>query len=315
MRPRDSSASPFILSLALHGLAAAALAGGVIHTRDSQAAAALLKPPETMTFRLVDTPEAPEHQPDRPTPLVSERNTRAADRGPRDLPEGAPYSEGRTSLPNPTAGEGGREAAPRPAPVAARAASASAADAGRSPRSEGEAPVLDAGSSAARRSPESLGDPRLQLPREEISNLPTPGTPGRPGLPQVDNRLTHATYEGEFSLSTYAWDYAPYMRRLKRQIEEYTWTILPSAFWYGIAAWATQVRFVILPDGSLETVVITGHEGVLDLRHVAPDAVKGAARFEPLPPGFPEDELTIVGNFFFNVFPPGEEAGEEGAAP
>jgi hypothetical protein len=131
----------------------------------------------------------------------------------------------------------------------------------------------------------------------------------------VDNRLSRARFDGEFSLSTYAWDYAPYMSRLKKQIEDYTWTILPSAFWYGIAAWATQVRFTILPDGRLESVTITGHDGVLELRHVASDAVTGSADFEPLPTGFPDPKLTIVGNFYFNEFPPAREAASAGSSP
>ncbi|MFN2433241.1 MAG: hypothetical protein ABR599_10605 [Gemmatimonadota bacterium] len=159
-----------------------------------------------------------------------------------------------------------------------------------------------------------MGDQRLEMPRRPLANLPRPppGGGGARGLPQVDNRLTRARYEGEFSLSTYAWDYAPYMLRLKRQIEDYTWTILPTAFWYGIAAWATQVRFTIMPDGTLKSIAITGHDGVLELRHVAPDAVRGAAVFEPLPPGFPEPDLTVTGNFYFNVLPPGAGAEEEG---
>ncbi|MFN2433411.1 MAG: hypothetical protein ABR599_11470 [Gemmatimonadota bacterium] len=323
MPRRDSTASPFLLSLVLHGLAFAVIVTGVMAPDGrSDAAAALLQPPQTMTFRLVDTPEGLEAEPDRLTDLVSERDTRAADRGPSDLPEGAAFSRGRTSLPNPTPGEGGRAAGSAEPPPASGGdpGTRSAPPRGAGERRAATGEIADVAGSADRRATPRLtplGDSRLELPRRETRPTPRrpPGLGGRPGLPQVDSRLSRASYRGDFSLSTYAWDYAPYMRRLKAQIEEYTWTILPSAFWYGIAAWATQVRFVILPDGSVESIAITGHDGVLELRHVAPDAVTGAARFEPLPPGFPDEELTVTGNFYFNVFPPGDGAEEEGGSP
>ena len=323
-RPRFPATS-LAISVVLHALVFAAVVTGVLApVASGRSGAILVKPPETVTFEFVDTPEAPPAKADEPTNLISERDTRAADRGPRDLPVGAPFSEGRTSLPNPSAGQGATgEPAPAREPVPTRpdaSVGARAPEEGAPARSEpagadsedrlGSRPADRLGSPARS---SSLGDRRLEVPRRELAvapPMPAPGG-GRRGLPQVDNRLTRARYEGDFSLSTYAWDYAPYMRRLKRQIEDYTWTILPTAFWYGIAGWATQVRFVILPDGSLKSIVITGHEGVLDLRHVAPDAVNGAADFEPLPPGFPEPTLVVTGNFYFNVFPPSRGSPED----
>jgi hypothetical protein len=361
MLRRDGRISPFVFSLLLHALILVLVVTGFAAPRDEGATARLadLFPnPEPVNVRLlnpaeaprmlVDASGAPERAPEEPTNLVSERDSRAADRGPRDLPEGDPFNRGETSLPNPTPGEGGRDDGPReraapgaqpparasqearpPAAGGAQAEAPGAADqpdaaSGVEPGSSGElaqgadpsrlaqAPPVGTGS--------SLGDSRLALPRHEVTlppasapprNAGAPGT-GRRGLPQVDNRLTRARFDEDFSLSTYAWDYAPYMTRLKRQIEDYTWTILPSAFWYGIAAWTTQVRFTILPSGQLESVAIVGHQGVLELRHVAPDAVSGSADFEPLPTGFPDPKLVIQGNFYFNEFPPARGAAEAG---
>jgi hypothetical protein len=326
MHRREPPAAPFVFSLLLHALVLAALVSGLAAPagrEDRAAALALL--PETVNFHFVEAPAAPAAEPDEPTNLAAERDAQAADRAPRELPAGAPFNRGRTSLPNPTAGEGGagRPAAdgpapPRPAPPPASATRPEAdrpPPSGRSPESaEGERPPARGTDRNAGIAPTPPGDRRLDLPRRELPAPPlaAPGAGGARGLPQVDNRLSRARFDGEFSLSTYEWEYAPYMRRLKRQIEEYTWTILPSAFWYGIAAWTTQVRFVILPDGTLESVALIGHEGVLELRHVAPDAVTGAADFEPLPPGFPEPELTVTGSFYFNMFPPGRESAGRG---
>lgn len=347
--PRQSQTSSLVASAVLHVLVVLAIAAGLVDPSSGGNAAALAVTPETMTFQLVDQPRqvvetpAREGEPDRRTDLVSERRTAAADRGPRELPEGETYAEGPGAVPTPRPGEGGRDAAPGvPVPPRPRPARPSPersdAEASRTkaPAAEERAPNADRTEADAARSPaaeagdlalpqprgdrtgdrdaaaSTLGDPRLAVPRRDVVVPPIAGGggTGARGMPQVDNRLTRARLDGEFSLSTYDWDYAPYMLRLKRQIEDYTWQILPSAFWYGIAAWATQVRFVIRPDGSLESVVISGHRGVLELRHVAQDAVTGAADFEPLPPGFPDPELTVTGNFYFNTFPPGDD-GEE----
>jgi hypothetical protein len=344
-RPSQSQAFPLAASALLHVLVVLALAAGLVDPSSGGNAAALAVTPETMTFQLMDAPRqvvetpAREGEPDRPANLVSERSTASADRAPRELPEGEAYAEGAGAVPTPRPGEGGRDAAPgAPVPPRAEPSPPRAAAEPSPPARRGDEPDGARGDEDALRAPEAaadaalrrgggradegrepgaastLGDPRLAVPRREVVVPPLAGAggAGARGMPQVDNRLTRARLEGDFSLSTYEWDYAPYMLRLKRRIEDYTWQILPSAFWYGIAAWATQVRFVIRPDGSLESVVISGHRGVLELRHVAEDAVTGAADFEPLPPGFPDPELTVTGNFYFNTFPPGDEEEEAG---
>ena len=147
-------------------------------------------------------------------------------------------------------------------------------------------------------------DPRLVIPRRPLGLERPPGTPGsadRLPAPQVDQRLTRATAGSTFALNTTAWEYAPYLARLKAEIEEHISP--PAAFYYGIAAWSTRVRFRIAPDGRLIELVLLDHRGVTNLQHVALDAVRGAADFEPLPPSFPEPYLEITGGFYFNVIP------------
>jgi hypothetical protein len=50
---------------------------------------------------------------------------------------------------------------------------------------------------------------------------------------------------------------------------------------------------------------------VENLQHVALNAVNGAADYEPLPPGFPEPYLEIIGSFYFNVSLRGIPSNEE----
>jgi hypothetical protein len=113
--------------------------------------------------------------------------------------------------------------------------------------------------------------------------------------------MTRAEAGSDFALNTTAWEWGPYMARLKRAIEEHVSP--PAAFYYGTAAWITRVRFRIEPDGRLSALELIDHRGVTNLQHVSLDAVRGAADYEPLPPDFPEPYLEIVGAFYFNVRP------------
>jgi hypothetical protein len=91
------------------------------------------------------------------------------------------------------------------------------------------------------------------------------------------------------------------MERLKRAIEAHISP--PAAFYYGTAAWVTRVRFRIEPDGRLSRVELLDHAGVANLQYVSTDAIRGAADYEPLPPGFPAEYLEVTGHFYFNVIP------------
>ncbi|MGH7542308.1 MAG: hypothetical protein ACREK7_00080, partial [Gemmatimonadota bacterium] len=134
--------------------------------------------------------------------------------------------------------------------------------------------------------------------------IPRGGAPGdRLPAPEADQRRTAARAGATYSLNTTAWEYGPYMERLKRRIEEQIFP--PPAFYYGMAAWVTRVRFRIAPDGRLEGLELLDHEGVRNLQYVALSAVESSADFEPLPPGFPEPYLEITGGFYFNSSPGG----------
>ncbi|HUP20848.1 MAG TPA: hypothetical protein VM778_12985, partial [Gemmatimonadota bacterium] len=162
----------------------------------------------------------------------------------------------------------------------------------------------DAGETGRRAGSATLPDPRLATPREPITarpGRPAPAGADRLAVPEVDQRLTQATAGSSFSLNTTAWEFAPYMERLKRAIEGHISP--PAAFYYGTAAWVTRVRFRIEPDGRLSRVELLDHAGVSNLQYVSTDAIRGAADYEPLPPGFPAEYLEVTGHFYFNVIP------------
>ncbi|MGH7565419.1 MAG: hypothetical protein ACREK2_01175 [Gemmatimonadota bacterium] len=297
------------VSLLLHGALAAPL-WERWSPLAADPAAAVAPPPEPMHFRLVDPQAGPDAKPDAPTPNVSDTDRRAAQPdAPEDLPRGEAFSAGRSPVPS----------TPRPAgaqPTPAATAPRTAARPEDRPREEArelpieESGTRESGASASvelRETPTSSAegrtDPRLALGPTRIGARPSaPATPGdRLPAPEVDQRLTRAEAGSAFTLNTTAWEWAPYMQRLKARIEEHISP--PAAFYYGTAAWISRVHFRIGPDGRLLEFRLLDHRGVENLQYVALDAITGAADFEPLPPGFPEPYLEITGNFYFNVFP------------
>ena len=82
-------------------------------------------------------------------------------------------------------------------------------------------------------------------------------------LPQpridMDNRKTRALERGGLQLSTYAWDFAPYLSYLKRHINRHIYP--PRAFDLGRIDGMTQVKFRIWRDGRLEGPELIDYEG------------------------------------------------------
>lgn len=276
-------------SLLLHALLIAPVWGWLIQPTPAAPPAAEESAPIEFTF--VEPRDAPGEEPDAPTPLLSTQNQRAAQvEDSADRPQGAAFQVGETRLPTAPRPSGAEAATPAPPEREVRRATD---DALREPSDE-SAPR------AAR------DDARLARPENPL-NLPPqrrvlPGSGSRLPAPEVDQRLTSARAGSTFSLNTMEWEWGPYMARLKARVERQIFP--PPAFYYGTAAWATRVRFRIAPDGRLERLELLDHRGVANLQYVATSAIEGAADYEPLPPGFPEEFLEITGNFYFNVAPP-----------
>lgn len=269
----------FLLALLVHALVVAPVWGRLDLFPAKADRTPADEPP--LRFSFVDAPDAPEETPEEPTPLLSTRDRRAAQPSAPELPEGPAFQEGRTPIPQ----------RPRPAGSDGRPGAAAPARSGQPD---------DAPSPLATRQPIGAGPVRPGIG----SVLQGGAAPGeRLPAPETDQRATRARAGSTYSLNTTAWDFGPYMERLKRRIEEHVFP--PPAFYYGAAAWATRVRFRIAPDGRLERLELLDHRGVRNLQHVALSAVEGAADYEPLPLDFPESHLEITGSFYFNTSPPG----------
>lgn len=126
---------------------------------------------------------------------------------------------------------------------------------------------------------------------------------GRVGAPKEsvahNNTTTGALEQGGLQLSTYAWNYAPYMAYLKKQIDRHIFP--PRAFDLGLIDGTTQLRFRIYRDGRLEGPDLLGFKGSPMLKSTSLKAVELSAPFKGLPKDFPDDYLEITGTFEFIV--------------
>jgi outer membrane biosynthesis protein TonB len=125
------------------------------------------------------------------------------------------------------------------------------------------------------------------------------GEGGRPRLRHSSPRSRVAT-EGELSLSTYAWAWAPYLKYLKERISEH-WQP-PLAFYMGLIEGEGVIRFRVHPDGSITHLNIVTEEGHASLARAARNAVEYALPLKALPPDFPEDHLDIQWHYRYILY-------------
>jgi hypothetical protein len=126
---------------------------------------------------------------------------------------------------------------------------------------------------------------------------------GRAALPQqrvqMNNQQTRALERGGLQLSTYAWNFAPYLSYLKQHIGAHIFP--PRAFDLGLLEGNTKVWFRIWRDGRLDGPEMIEFEGSPMLRDTSVKAVELSAQFKPLPLDFPFDYLEIVGTFEYLI--------------
>lgn len=122
----------------------------------------------------------------------------------------------------------------------------------------------------------------------------------RKQLPMRQNTTTRASESGDFSLNTYAWEWAPYLRDVKAKVQRNIY--LPEAFRrLGLIGGETHVRFRIHRDGHVGNMEVLYHKGHESLRLSSINSIKTAQPFKPLPFDFPADvpwlEITAMFRF------------------
>ncbi len=233
-----------------------------------------------LTFEFVDVPQNRDDAPPEETSLLAERDNISRDQQTAPLPEShTPFSEGISRAKNiATLAQGKSRSETQ--------STDRASETSDNPFSFVE--ILQKNPDEARKERERavLGG---ELPQPRID---------------LDNRKTRAFERGGLQLSTYAWDYAPYMKYLQRHIDRHIYP--PRAFELGIIDGTTQVKFRIWRDGRLEGPELIDYKGHGLLRDTSLKAVELSAPFKALPPDFPDEYLDIVGTFEYLIFGKGQ---------
>ncbi len=98
--------------------------------------------------------------------------------------------------------------------------------------------------------------------------------------------------DGDFSLNTYEWNYAPWMRRFENELHRH-W-VAPYAYRLGVIHGKTVIKLVIEKDGRPSSMEILETDGHQSLHDASLAALKAFAPYAPLPAHFPEENLVII---------------------
>jgi outer membrane biosynthesis protein TonB len=103
---------------------------------------------------------------------------------------------------------------------------------------------------------------------------------------------------GDMSLSTYAWEWAPYINALKRKL--YSVWFTPAAYHrLGLIYGYTVIQFQISVNGHLVGFEVLEHNGHKSLEQSSINAINSVFPFKPLPANFPEEILTITARLIY----------------
>lgn len=159
------------------------------------------------------------------------------------------------------------------------------------PREEAQPPSEAIAERAAPLSPEEespVVKRRSPEPQAELLR-PPPGSDIYQS--EAENPEGNAGPYGDISLNTWAWDYAPWLQRFKRDFIN-LWHA-PYAYYMGMIHGWTLVEVEIARNGEMRVLNLLGEEGHSSLTAASLAAFRAVAPFRPLPEHFPEETLIL----------------------
>jgi len=126
--------------------------------------------------------------------------------------------------------------------------------------------------------------------QEQSESVQSPASDGTNNMLQQNQFSTDDV--GDISLSTYAWEWAPYLNAFKKKYISHVYP--PSAFYMGLIEGITRVSFTIDRQGKLLSHKVLGHRGHSSLQQTTVNAIVSCFPFKPLPSHFPDETLTIT---------------------
>lgn len=98
---------------------------------------------------------------------------------------------------------------------------------------------------------------------------------------------------GDFALSTYEWEWAPYWLDFKKKLYR-VWTAPPAYSRLGIIHGYTIIWVKLNRDGVMVNYKVLKHEGHSSLLESSIGAIQSSFPFKPLPANFPDEFLEIT---------------------
>jgi len=98
---------------------------------------------------------------------------------------------------------------------------------------------------------------------------------------------------GDFALSTYSWNWAPYWLAFKRKLMR-IWYAPPAYYQLGLISGYTIVRFKVSREGAMHDFRVLRHVGHASLEKSSVSAIQSMFPFLPLPDHFPDEYLEVT---------------------
>jgi len=138
---------------------------------------------------------------------------------------------------------------------------------------------------------EQTGKDRQNQAEQESSS------PGQ-GASALTDKEFSASEVGALTLSTYQWDWAPYIHQFKNKL--YRVWVPPTAYSHlGLIHGYTVVFFTIERNGTISGFQVLDHQGHPSLEQSSVEAIKAIFPFIPLPENFPDDKLVIKAKLYY----------------
>lgn len=151
---------------------------------------------------------------------------------------------------------------------------------------------------------EKLATPQKKFSKEMLRGTTNPASPFPSQFSDDanwNNQQSNAEALGGISLSTYEWDYAPYLLYMKRRIREHLYP--PTAFiQMGAISGQVTLRFVLRRDGTVRDLKFIDNEGHDSFIDPSLNSVKASDPFRPLPDHFPDPYLELTWTFVYSVY-------------
>lgn len=103
----------------------------------------------------------------------------------------------------------------------------------------------------------------------------------------------NADLVGDFALSTYEWEWAPYWLAFKRKLNR-VWYAPPAYYELGLIYGHTILRFKISRDGNISDLEVLRQVGHSSLQMSSVSAIQAVFPFLPLPSNFPDEYLEVT---------------------